>query len=305
MRKAKQSENILLEEFLILKKLIKSYMNKRKWKAFDICLKTPYLECKPSSQVEVHSLVCHRHIHLYILAIKSFLRFYKDISVIVHDDGSLSNEDIELLKSHIKGTKIIDKKNAREKVKKALKNFPNCQKYRNKHIIAKQLFDYSLISKSDKIISLDSDILFLKRPERIIEWISNSKKETLCLYEENPTGQEILLHLGYDYQPDICAGLLCFCKDILDLKLIEEIITKMEKLDWFTTQNIYPVLIRNKADRYQASILNSDEYQSPNRLNLRFLKESKAVFRHYWSSCNVNSSYLKDFRKVINELRDY
>src|SRR5665647_563155 len=47
--------------------------------------KTPVVSCVLHGRPEIHSLVSHRHVYNYILEIKSFLRFYNDVTVIVHD----------------------------------------------------------------------------------------------------------------------------------------------------------------------------------------------------------------------------
>ena len=49
--------------------------------------KTRAVSCVLHGRPEIHSLVCHRGAYNYILAIKSFLRFYNDVTVVVHDDG--------------------------------------------------------------------------------------------------------------------------------------------------------------------------------------------------------------------------
>ena len=68
-------------------------------------LKTPYLKCNPNAKVEIHTLTSHRHLFMYMTAIKSFLRYFNEIAVIVHDDGSLTKKDNVLLKHHIRGLK--------------------------------------------------------------------------------------------------------------------------------------------------------------------------------------------------------
>src|SRR5665647_3021275 len=71
------------------------YLSKRYDRVLQVILipKTPAVSCVLHGRPELHSLVCHRHAYNYILAIKSFLRFYIDVTVIVHDDGSLTKKD--------------------------------------------------------------------------------------------------------------------------------------------------------------------------------------------------------------------
>src|SRR5665647_938151 len=111
--------------------------------------KTPVVSCVLHGRPEIHSLVSHRHVYNYILAIKSFLRFYNDVTVIVHDGGdddSLTKKDKCTLKKHIKNITIIDRDYANEKIDRILDHYPNCQRYRKEYVMALQLFDYALLS---------------------------------------------------------------------------------------------------------------------------------------------------------------
>lgn len=262
-------------------------------------LQTPGFECNSQASAEIHSITCHKHLLMYLLSIKSFLRFYNDVLVVVHNDGTLTNKDKSILKKHIKGVKIIDKNLAEAKVLAVLKDFPNSVKYRKDYLIARQVFDYLLLSQTDKIISLDSDTLFFKKPVELINWLRNNSQQIIYSYEENPHQQQVTLaNIGYNYQPNICVGLMCFYQDILNLELIEKIISKIDKLDWWTTQNIYPVLIKNKADKYQLSFFEPKQYQ-----NLANFQPGNIIFRHYWSSSGISREQLNDSQKVINELK--
>ena len=82
------------------------------------------METNPSSDTGIHSAVPHRYLLAYLIAIKSFLQYYPDITVFVHDDGSLTAEDKDLIRAHEKR----------------------------------------------RIIIVDTDTLFLKKPTAIIDW---------------------------------------------------------------------------------------------------------------------------------------
>jgi hypothetical protein len=85
--------------------------------------KTPAVSCVLYGRLEIHSLVCHRDAYNYVLMIKSFLRFYNDVTVVVHDDGSLTKKDKRMLKNHIKNINIIDRGYADVKIDKILDNY--------------------------------------------------------------------------------------------------------------------------------------------------------------------------------------
>ena len=144
---------------------------------FKKILKTPPLDSNPDSDVSIHSLVCQQDVEMYLLAIKSFLRFYDNIAVYAHSDGSLDSYDISILKKHVNNISIITRENPlwnefleliqKDYIEKGIGN-----------IILMKLF-FSQFSDKKKIIILDTDIIFLKKPEILIEWI---EKELNCSY---------------------------------------------------------------------------------------------------------------------------
>ena len=79
---------------------------RRKLIKFKSILDTPPLACNPKATTEVHMLTCHKHLYFCILAIKSLLRFYNNVRIVVHDDGTLSSDDQRLLTSHVVGASL-------------------------------------------------------------------------------------------------------------------------------------------------------------------------------------------------------
>src|SRR5689334_15287966 len=68
----------------------------------------PVSATNPDAPVEVHTLLCHRDVWPYLYAIKSLLLYCDDVSVVLHDDGTLSSSDVVLLRSQLPGIRIID-----------------------------------------------------------------------------------------------------------------------------------------------------------------------------------------------------
>lgn len=256
--------------------------------------KISVLRVNSSAEVEIHSLAGHRHLPVYLLAIKSLLRFYNQVAVVVHDDGSLTPKDCQLLKKHIIGIKIISREKADRETAAVLDNYPKSKDYRKHHLIACQLFDYFFYSKADKIISLDSDTLFFKKPGEIIDWATGDKDMTLSSYQKAFSSEPDEGHYS-----NICVGLMCFNKDIFDLELIEELVSEIKQPEWGTTQNIYRILVKTSQDIYPLSFLESEKYQSPSDL-----QSFQPTFRHYWLSSGLNAQYVKDIKRVVREIKN-
>jgi hypothetical protein len=303
-----------INTYKIFKKMLKTpdiddrnkYLVDHQNELFNEILKTPCFECNPDAEVEIHSLTCHRDLNIYLLAIKSFLRFYNDVAVIVHDDGSLNNKDILMLKKHIKNIKIITKKEADEKVNLFLKNKPNCKYFRNICPIAKQLFDYTVLSKNKKIISLDSDIIFLKKPDEVIKWIKN--KTNLIIYNYENTKSQILSKYKIKESGDINGGFVCYYKDMMNYDIIERVIKKIIKekemsnfkLSSFS-QNLFSICIYYS--KYESTLLDKEKYLVIIPFNRKNIN-NKNIMVHFPGYIRFyDFTYLKLGKKVIKKLK--
>jgi hypothetical protein len=262
--------------------------NREFFRLFQDNLDTPALACRGDAQTEVHSATSHFHLPIYILAVKSLLRFYDQVAIVVHDDGSLTNKDQNLLKEHIRGIRVIPKDFADKEIFPALKQSPYSQKYRRKSPQALQLFDYAFFSQTEKIVSLDSDTLFFQEPQRLIEWINKDENKIIFSFEEKPYQQEEFLHaFGCSHLPQVNIGLVCFYKDIVDFGLIESILFRQKKGYWFIAQNIFPILAEKKSLKYRSEFFSKYEYQLPPML------DERAILKHYLSSLDYDRGYMQ------------
>ena len=99
------------------------------------------------SETEVHSLVCHRDLYVYLYSIKSFIKnTTNNCSIIVHDDGSLTEDDIRMLKKHIEGLKIYNVKEADKIVIPKLEKYPLIKKLRSENVLLRKLTDFYFLS---------------------------------------------------------------------------------------------------------------------------------------------------------------
>ena len=266
-------------------------------------LKTVPLKSNSDAQTEIHSLVCHKYLCSYILAIKSFLRFYDDVAVVVHSDGSLNEKDKKILKNHIKNIIVIEKNVENKIVSQLLKNKIKSQLYRSTFRNGKQLFDFALFSKTGKMVVFDPDVLFLSCPDELIDWIIGGKKEIRFLYVENSGAQqEISSQLRSGRDLHFCAAFFCIYKEVVDLELIEKILDNVKKLNWTTGESIYAVLIKNKLDSYDVSSFNRGKYQAYIGPNFSAPESDPVIFRHYNSSLGISDQYLVDIKKIISFL---
>lgn len=143
----------------------------------------PPAHCNPDAPTELHLVTCERDTYMAILALKSLLRFVPNLAVVIHGDETLLDSSISTIKQAIPGSRFITYVEANENVKRVKSiatirsRLPELFKLdssfeRQRKAWALKIFDFHLYSKTNKIIVLDSDTLFLQKPDELIEWIN-------------------------------------------------------------------------------------------------------------------------------------
>lgn len=176
---------------------------------------------------EIHMLLGHRHVGMALWAVKSFLAACdKRFAVVLHEDGSLTNDDIRVLESHLLGVRIVRKVVADAEMDGPLRTYPNCHDYRyankqhsdhrhavayNMHIFAVRLFDFNFYSQATKRMFLDADVLFFRRPDEIMQWIDNPADERSLYSVEayEPTHDWLGRTVFQRKEATFNAGLIC------------------------------------------------------------------------------------------------
>ena len=149
---------------------------------------------------------------------------------------------------------------------------------------------------------MNSDILFLSRPQELIDWIQHDHNQFLYVYEASPIYQEaVVKESNSTFPPHVTLALVCFYTDVMDLSLVEHLFTTSKHLikhPWTAGQNIYPVLFSKKSTVHETATFDRATHEASGI----FINE-KAVFRHYWSSTGILTEFhIADSKKVLLEL---
>jgi hypothetical protein len=264
------------------------YRNKELLRAMHACvLRTPPIRCNAGATVEVHTLTAHHHLLMYLTAIKSLLRFYDDVAVVVHDDGSLNADDAASLREHVGGIRIIERADADATMRSHLAARPHSQRLR----------DNILLARTERLVNLNSDVLFLSEPNELVDWLAKDDRSIAGVYEETPAKQKDFLAVyACPFPPHVTTALACLPRDIYDASFLEEILSRADA-DWFTAQNVYPLLYHHQGDRHAVRFFDKDRYQSSGVFG------EGAVFRHYWTSTGwFNELQARDSERVLADL---
>ena len=194
-------------------------------------LRTRATRCNPDARVELHTLTGHDHLYMYMTMLKSFLRFHDDIAVVAHDgDNTITERRQGSAESSIsKVLKSVDKETADKAMLKALAAYPRCLKYRSRIVNAVELLDFNVLAQREKLILVNSDVLFLEKPQRLVDWIMSDSKDIVAVYEERPARQkEDLAILNVDFPAHLTIALMCSHGSLFDPVFVEEVLSKRE-----------------------------------------------------------------------------
>lgn len=133
-----------------------------------------------NSGYELHLLTCKRDVLMALWCLKTFY-YYSELRMplFIHDDGTLTEDCVSVFKKHFIGCRVSMKKDADAQMRRHLSKYEYCSKYRFGNYgwspLAIKLFDFIHYSRTMKILTMDSDVLFLRKPKEIIECIKSGR----------------------------------------------------------------------------------------------------------------------------------
>ena len=296
---------------------------------------TPPIPANPHAATGIHTAVPHRYLYAYLTAIKSFLRYGADVAVYVHDDGSLRDEDKELIRTHVPGAKVIDRSWADQTfAEKVGDEF--LMKVRKSYTSYLKLFDPTLVSNNKRIIIVDTDVLFLNRPSEIIEWaekggaawyhrsgpwmkksaiLANTDANAQSGTQAQPTHIQHMvvqripemneaLHKDFDFVHGFNSGFIGYDHGTVQYGELKDLLTYLYGMlgdrifRWGSEQTMHGLILCSKG----AVALPEDEYMV--YTDLSGDKASKAKFVHFIGEFRFNRLlYPRLAAKIIHGLR--
>jgi hypothetical protein len=200
--------------------------------------------------------------------------------VVIHDDGQLPPEAHAAFAKLIPGVRGIPAGEADRAVLEALDRHPACRAYRLAHPLARKIFDIPALTRSERFMILDSDVLFFRKPEAILRWcdepgsgcwFNEDLKESLPIPPE-----EAREKLGLEIWPRVNSGLCLIERQAIDLDLCERALRETSLLKghvWLVEQSLFAIC----ASAYAKGGLLPPEYE----VSLSPRARREAVARHY------------------------
>ncbi len=182
--------------------------------------------CYPEAEYSIHMVTCHKHVDMAMWCLKSFSYYAEQTPPFtIHDDGTLTKNDKELLRNQLKPCTVIDKSESDKTMNETLRTYPHCRQMRAKSefYCALKLFDPSVYTQTDVIVLIDSDILFFQRPSELINCVKRGKPCFNSDYQDAYAvpAEELRRRLNINVLSKVNAGLVVLRRVDYDLNFME------------------------------------------------------------------------------------
>ena len=235
----------------------------------------------------VRSLTCKRDFKMAVTSYNSFLsNCQQSVKLIVHTDGSLSKDDINILYDSVPNVNVIDRKDQEEYVKDYLSKYPKCLKLRNETPLSNKILDIPILEKHC-VRFIDCDILFLRPFSGLF---SNDASSRFCLEDDTGCSGRLIdmIKASSNKILEGCnVGIFQMNKDLFDIDYIEWFLSN-DKLCVFPgmlDQTLYSIFMGSGNSQYykyeQISTSQKKITISQDTIALHFMNDLKKLFFEY------------------------
>jgi hypothetical protein len=171
------------------------------------------LELPEDNSCEIHALTSENDWLNLVWALRSFAFFSgRQYALCIHDDGTLSEDAVTQLRFAFPHARLIRRWEADERLRPVLSDLPRCSSLRVSNKLAPKVFDFAFFLEADRLILLDSDVLFFAPPTALLNAFSDPAFCKNTLNKDWRAGYTIDLEktrplLDFDLPPLINSGL--------------------------------------------------------------------------------------------------
>ena len=198
------------------------------------------------ASLAVASLVCHRDVPLATRCLSSLLTYSREpLRLSLHDDGSLTDTDIETLTASLPGARVIRRREADDLMADTLRRHPTCAAFRGRNPFGLKLLDAPLTTDGPVLRYCDTDVLFFRPFQQLFELPDDVDAVFMTDTHDAYTlrSWQLLAHrLRLVSRSN--AGLMCFRMSRFDL----------DRVEWFLKQ-ITPSHLRHFAEQTAWALL--------------------------------------------------
>jgi hypothetical protein len=207
-------------------------------------LDTPPFLTADRGPVELRVLTWRRDWINVVWALKSFYWFAGvDYPLFIHDGGLAPGQDAKLL-AHFPNATLIGRTDADDRIRAHLAAFPRSLEYRLQNPSTRKLWDFFAFSTADYLVSIDSDIVFFRRPSALLvptEGIAKNRYNRDSAFWYSMSVEELDAAFGIAPPPKINSGLSVIRRASIDFAAIERWLEhpKLFGDKWVTEQTLH------------------------------------------------------------------
>lgn len=230
----------------------------------------------------VHTLTCKRDFEMGIWSAKSFNLVCDNAFLwVFHEDGSLTDEDCQVLEKHFPGSQVVRYSSSIEYAKNNFSEKEKITLYREKLKLMLKLLDIGNWTKGERILFIDTDVLFFKKPTLLLDLVNDENGKNMFNQDvdfayvfETP----ILERLMSAKLPErINSGLFVIDKNIFDFDKIERWLDQMPMDTPYIIHRLEQTLFAMSAADSGKSV-----QMLPPEYNVEYHKDvSNSICKHY------------------------
>lgn len=174
----------------------------------------------------VQSLTGSGQLEMAIASAKSLmLSAGRPLQYLFHDDGTLTEADSARLRAHLPGCRVISRAQADARAERALARYPALRRCRSTNLMMLKLIDVALWAPANRILYVDSDILFFAEPSRLLAAATSGEATNLLLRDVGTvyavSSATVRQQLAVELFDCINAGLFVINRGDIDLLALE------------------------------------------------------------------------------------
>ncbi len=179
-------------------------------------------------------------------ALKTFYSHSQQPFPLYLHDGGLFDSQVKALKRHFPNATFISKEYAEQHTVELMRSqgLTKSIAYRTTNVSTKKLFDFYLLSKAERIISIDSDIVFFRHPVELTCPAMDVRKNVYnrdCSDWYSISVEEIEHEFGLVVPPRVNSGLNSVWRESIRFDLVEEWLqyAPLFQNRWVTEQTLH------------------------------------------------------------------
>jgi hypothetical protein len=179
----------------------------------------------PNPTTTVATVLCHQHVPMALECLGSLLRLCTTtLRLRIHDDGSLTPEDLTCLAHQLQGVQIVNRKDADARLSDEFARYPNVLRWRSSLPLMLKAFDAVIYCADNIYAYVDSDVLFLRSFENPFQLSAGGARAIYMRDREHSyslRSWQKAISPGIRLPGYVNTGMMVIEKDRIDFDLLE------------------------------------------------------------------------------------